>query len=126
VTLRSDDRPASSVRETIAVFEESLDAVRQGRDAVAQSEPVVRAHVATLRRRAAGVERALDLLVRDRRGADLRALLPALDGHPDAGESDGERTPRRRRDVDPDGTGPVRTSRQSSPSRRSPTSRRSA
>ncbi|WP_327053649.1 hypothetical protein [Halomicrococcus gelatinilyticus] len=125
MTLSSDDRP-SPVPETIAVLVESLDAVREGRDAVAQSVPVARERVATLERRAAGVERALDLLVRDRSGADLRVLLPALDGHPGVGESDGERTPRRRRDVDPDGTEPARTSRQSSPSCRSPTSRRSA
>jgi len=123
VTLSSDDRPPS-VPETIAVFVESLEAVREGREAVAQSVPVVRERVATLERRAAGVERALDLLVRDRSGADLRDLLPALDGHPGAdrpgaGSPDADRESGRRRgvpgaDVDP-----------TSPSRRSPTSRRS-
>ena len=106
------------------MFVESLEAVREGREAVAQSVPVVRARVATLERRAAGVERALDLLVRDRSGADLRDLLPALDGHPGAdrpgaGSSDADRGSERRRgvpgvDVDP-----------TSPSRRSSTSRRS-
>ncbi|WP_440008003.1 hypothetical protein [Halomicrococcus sp. SG-WS-1] len=72
-------------REVVAVLEESREAVSEGRVALAEGKQAALERRDRLRRRVAGVQRAVELLQQNGGDADLRDVLAALGGRPEAG-----------------------------------------